>query len=79
MFCISLLPWTLKVLRTESYSSSKEEALGAVQSTVHKRGQQPVLQGTRLFMRHQMAHSKGIAVTSRDMPSLTQCPGTATL
>ena len=57
----------------------KRRALGVVQIVVHKRGQQPVLHDTEFFMPHQMTHSKGIIVTSRDVPSLTQCPRTATL
>ena len=71
MFCISFLTWTLKTPRTGSDSSSKEEAVGVVQS------QQPVLKDAKFFMCHQMAHAKGITVTSRDvhlLPSALELP-----
>ena len=43
----------------------------------HKKGQQPVLKDPKFFMCHQMAHAKGIIVTSRDvhlLPSALEPP-----
>lgn len=51
-FCVCLLPWILNILKTMSYSSSKEGAVGVEQCMARKRSHQHLLNATEFLMCH---------------------------